>query len=163
MNRISMIVAAGRRGEIGRHGTMIWPLPADLRHFRRVTDGAPLIMGRKTWESLPKRPLPGRQNIVITRRHHYRAPGAVVVHSLEEAVATASMAPEIFIIGGAEIYRLALPLASRLYLTAIDAEAPDADTYFPIPDDKEWTVSRLPGPEVPTDPEIEFLLYTRRS
>lgn len=160
---VSMIVAAGRRGEIGRHGTMIWHLPADLRHFRRITTGAPVIMGRKTWESLPRRPLPGRLNIVITRQAGYSAPGALVAGSLQEAVAAApEPCGEVFVIGGAEIYRQAYPLARRIYLTAIGAEAPDADTFFPLPSSGDWKEERLPGPDTPSDPPIEFLLYTLR-
>ncbi len=162
---LSMIVAAGRRGEIGRHGAMIWHLPADLRHFKRITTGAPVIMGRKTWESLPKRPLPARLNIVITHRDGYLAPGAVIATSLAEAIAAASppLHNEIFIIGGAEIYRQAYPLASRIYLTAIHDEAPDADTFFPLPSPGDWIQEHLPGPDAPSDPPIEFLLYTRRT
>lgn len=156
-----MIVAAGRRGEIGRHGTMIWHLPADLRHFKRITIGAPVIMGRKTWESLPKRPLPGRKNIVVTRQKDYSAPGATVVGSLQEAIAASEPGEEVFVAGGAEIYRQAYPIARRIYLTAIDAEASDADTFFPLPA-AEWAEERLADPDTPTDPPIEFLLYTRR-
>lgn len=161
---LSMIVAAGSRGEIGRQGAMIWHLPADLRHFKRITAGSPLIMGRKTWESLPRRPLPGRLNIIVSRQPEYSAPGALTAGTLEAAVALARQHTdgEIFIIGGGEIYRRAYPLASRIYLTAIGAEAPDADTFFPLPSPDEWTEERLPGPDIPSVPPIEFLLYTRR-
>ena len=132
---ISLIVAHTRNGVIGRDNQMPWHLPEDLRYFKRVTMGKPVIMGRNTWESLGK-PLPGRDNIVVTRNPDYRAEGAQVVSSMHDAIALASTlaaeknCAEIMIIGGAQIYRAALPLAQRAYITEIDADI-DGDAFFP--------------------------------
>ncbi len=134
--RVSIIAAIGKNRELGHRGELIWRLPDDQRHFRELTSGHPVIMGRKTWESLPDRfrPLPGRTNIVVTRQAAYPAPGALVTSSLEAARALAAQSPgaeEVFILGGGELYREALPEAGRLYLTLFDATAAGADTYFP--------------------------------
>ena len=123
------IVAMGRNGEIGLNGDMPWHLPEDLRHFKETTMGHPVIMGRTTWESLPKRPLPGRLNIVLTRNADYSAAGAETALSMEDAVKKCDLTP--FVIGGGEVYKMALPLLSRLFVTRIDADFPEADTYFP--------------------------------
>jgi len=122
--KIAMIVARGRNGVIGRDGDLPWRLSADLKNFKKVTLGKPIIMGRKTWESFPKRPLPGRANIVLSRDWNYAAPGGRVYSSLTPAL------------GGA-IYSAALPLADRLYLTEVDA-APDGETVFPDLDMSQW-------------------------
>ena len=114
---INIIVAATLDGAIGLRGDMLYYIRPDLQRFKALTTGHTVIMGRKTFESLPKGALPNRRNIVITRQTDFRAPGA-----------------EIFIIGGESIYRAAMPLAQRLYLTQIHAERPDADTFFPLPD-----------------------------
>lgn len=140
---LSLIAAVARNRAIGKDNHLLWHLPEDLRHFREVTRGKPLIMGRKTWESLPEkfRPLPGRLNIVVSRNPRYQASGAVVSASLAEALQhSARLAPEaaeIFVIGGAELYRQALPLADRLYLTEI-AEDFSGDTFFPEVSQAEW-------------------------
>lgn len=120
---------------IGKANSLLWRLPEDLKRFRSLTMGHPVVMGRKTWESLPEkfRPLPGRTNIVVTRDSSYLAPGAMVVHTMEEALELAKKSDgseEIFIIGGAELYKAALPLADRIYATVVDAEV-DADAFFP--------------------------------
>lgn len=106
---------------IGAHGAIPWHLPEDLKRFKRLTLGHHIIMGRKTWESIG-RPLPGRAAIVVTRQRDYRAHGALVMHSLENAIAACGGDSEIFVIGGAELYAQALPRAGRLYLTTVDAE-----------------------------------------
>ncbi|MEO7538268.1 MAG: dihydrofolate reductase [Candidatus Paceibacterota bacterium] len=135
-NRISMIAALSRETRvIGKKGTLLWRIPEDHKRFRALTSGHPVIMGRKTWESLPAkfRPLPGRANIVVTRDTTYEAQGAIVVHSLPDALSNAKNAPgseEIFIIGGGELYREGLPVATRLYLTLVDSNE-DGDAYFP--------------------------------
>jgi dihydrofolate reductase len=118
-------------GVIGDRGRIPWRLPDDMRHFKALTLGKPSIMGRKTWESLPKKPLPGRSNIVITRDRNYRADGATVVATINEALgrAKAENPEEIMVIGGAEIYRVALPLATRIHLTEIHAQI-EGDTSF---------------------------------
>lgn len=146
---ISIIAAIGRNRELGNAGKLLWQLPEDLKRFKEITSGHPVIMGRKTWESLPERfrPLPDRTNVVVTRQSGYKAPGALVADSLEAARATAARAAgssEIFVIGGGELYALALPHSSRLYLTLVDATAP-ADTFFPAYKDKFSLISDTPG------------------
>lgn len=135
MSRIAIIAALGRNRELGRQGALIWSIRDDLKRFKALTSGHPVIMGRKTWESLPEkfRPLPGRTNIVVSRQAEYAAPGALAAGSLDAAIAAAKGAlgaEEIFIIGGAQLYAEALPFADRLYLTLID-DAQEADTFFP--------------------------------
>lgn len=132
--RISIIAALGHDRVIGNGTDLLWRLPEDLKHFKEITAGHPVIMGRKTWESLPEkfRPLPGRLNIVVTRSGWYETEGAVVVHSFPEALSYAKEAAgseEIFAIGGGEIYRAALPFSSRLYLTLVDDATPGITTF----------------------------------
>jgi dihydrofolate reductase len=134
--KVSIIVAMTPDRVIGRNGTMPWHMPADLKHFKALTVGKPIIMGRKTFESLG-RILPGRRHIVISRRQNYKAPGAQVVASLDAALKAATGADEAFVIGGAEIYREALPRADRLYITLIDADI-EGDTQFPAFDKNDW-------------------------
>jgi dihydrofolate reductase len=126
---VSLIAAVARDGGIGREGGLLVRLPDDLPRFKRLTMGAPIVMGRKTWSSIG-RALPGRRNIVVTRDRGFRAAEAETAASLDEALGMAAPAPRVFVIGGAEIYALALPLADELLLTEIDAEFP-ADTFFP--------------------------------
>lgn len=128
------IVAMGSGGEIGFRGDMPWHLPEDLRHFKELTLGHPVIMGRATWESLPKRPLPGRRNIVLTRTPGYEAPGAEIARDLDGALemcaATGQHAPTPVIIGGGSVYAQALPRLTKLFVTRIYADFPEADTFF---------------------------------
>ena len=133
---ISLVVAMARNRVIGRDKGLPWNLPADLRHFKALTMGKPIVMGRRTWESLPGL-LPGRRHIVVTRNPGYRAVGAEVVHSLDEAIVAAGPADEIMVVGGANLYAQALPFANRIYLTLVDAEI-DGDTFFPAWDSDEW-------------------------
>lgn len=135
---LTLIAAIAHNRVIGIDNRLPWHLPADLQHFKVLTLGHAVIMGRKTWESLPAkfRPLPGRRNVVITRNGNYRADGAVVVTSLPAAVA-AGDSDEAFVIGGAELYAAALPLADRLQLTEIDATF-KGDTWFPAIDPHQW-------------------------
>ena len=141
--RLTLIAAVASNGIIGRDNRMPWHLPEDLRHFKTLTMGHPMIMGRKTWESLPGR-LPGRPHIIVTRSADYRAEGATVTHSLPAAIRAAGDCDEVFVIGGAEIYAQALPIADRLQLTEIDA-AFDGDTAFPSWDRSQWReTSRSP-------------------
>lgn len=121
---------------IGSGGSLPWHLPADLGHFKRTTLGKPVVMGRKTHESIGK-PLPGRTNIVVTRNSDYRAPGCVVAASLDQAVDAAGDVEEIMIIGGADLYHQTLPRTKRIYLTCIDAEF-EGDTWFPEFHTAEW-------------------------
>lgn len=136
MSRLSLIVARARNGAIGLEGKMPWHLPQDLAHFKRSTLGHPIIMGRKTWESIG-RPLPGRRNIVVTRNADYAAPGAEVASSLADALAKVAELDEVFVIGGGELYTLALPLAQRLVVTEIEAEFA-GDAFFPEFSKSEW-------------------------
>lgn len=130
VKNLAIIVAVGRDGAIGRGNDLVWRISADMKRFKSLTMGHPVIMGRKTWESLPKA-LPGRLNIVITRNADYKADGAVVVSSLEEALSMVKSDETPFVIGGAQIYAETLPCANRLYLTLIDADCSDADVWFP--------------------------------
>ncbi|WP_427869877.1 dihydrofolate reductase [Leucobacter luti] len=138
--RIGMIWAQARDGAIGRGGEMPWHVPEDLAHFKRMTQGAPVVMGRRTWESLPERfrPLAGRANIVVTRDADYAAEGAEVVGSLDAALAAAERhagdraAPApVWIMGGGELYRAAMPVADELVVTRLEVDVPGADTFAP--------------------------------
>jgi dihydrofolate reductase len=126
---ISIICAVARNGVIGRDGQLPWHLPDDLAHFKRTTLGRPVIMGRRTWESLP-RALPGRRNLVVTRTPGYAARGAEVFASLDAALGACGEASDPVVIGGAELYAAALPRAQRIYLTRVHAEV-EGDVYFP--------------------------------
>ena len=134
--RISLIAAIGRGRELGAGGELLWRIPEDMKRFKELTMGHPVIMGRKTWESIPEkyRPLLGRTNIVVTRQSGYRAKGALVVDGLSDAFLAAEGADgasETFVIGGGELYAAALPYATRLYLTLVDATAEGVDAFFP--------------------------------
>lgn len=136
---ISLIVAVARNRVIGDGNRLIWHISEDLKHFKTITSGHPVIMGRKTYESLG-RPLPNRTNVVISRQKNYQAEGCIVVHSLIEALLLFPAAEEVFILGGAQIYAQALPLADRFYLTEVDADY-SGDTYFPEWDRSEWRLT----------------------
>jgi dihydrofolate reductase len=133
---ITLIVAATDSGVIGRDNTLPWHLPDDLKRFKRLTLGKPVVMGRRTFESIGK-PLPGRHNIVVTRDAHYRREGVTVVHGVDEAVRSAGDAPEIMIIGGADLFRLFLPGAGRLHLTRVHGDVA-GDVHWPGIDEREW-------------------------
>lgn len=137
MKTIKAIVAVDENGAIGRQGDLLCHLPADMRHFKEMTMGHSIVMGRKTFESFPRRPLPGRQNLVITRSAGWQYPGVTVVHSLEQAIAMAET-DTVFIIGGAQIYEQALPVVDVLHLTLIHARWASADVYFPALDPNQW-------------------------
>lgn len=142
--RISLIVARGRNNIIGSDGDLPWRLSSDLKLFKAITKGKPVIMGRKTWESLPRKPLPGRLNIVVTRQAGYTAEGAQVVGDMGDAFdaafiqANTDRVDEVFVIGGAQIYAAAMTVADRLYLTEVDA-APVGDAAFPEFSEKDWS------------------------
>lgn len=133
---LALIAALARNRVIGRDNRLPWRLPADLRFFKQTTMGKPLLMGRRTWESIG-RPLPGRRMIVLSRDPGYRAPGGAVARSLDEAVELAGVVPEIMVIGGAMLYRQTLPRAARLYLTRVDADVP-GDAWFPEWNERDW-------------------------
>ncbi|HEY4772592.1 MAG TPA: dihydrofolate reductase [Steroidobacteraceae bacterium] len=133
---MSLLVARASNGVIGRDNALPWRLPADLRRFKALTLGKPILMGRRTFESIG-RALPGRMNLVLTRDRAWQAPGALVVHDLNEALAQVGNAPELVIIGGADLFKLFLPLAERIYLTDVHARIP-GDTHFPELEAGEW-------------------------
>lgn len=138
---ISLIAAADENNAIGKGGTMPWHLPDELKYFREATSGKPVVMGRKTWESLPAKhkPLPGRRNIVVTRQTGYAADGAEVVPGVDEAVNAASTSSdEVFIIGGSQLYGYGMEIADRLYLTRVHTEVEGADAFFPEIDFQDW-------------------------
>jgi len=134
---VTLVLAMAENGVIGNRGGLPWHIPDDLRRFKQLTLGKPCIMGRRTWESLPRKPLPGRTNIVVTRDKSFSAEGAVIVHSLEEALAHTRDAPEVAIIGGAELFKQAIPLANRVDLTEVRAEI-EGDTRMPAFDRTIW-------------------------
>jgi dihydrofolate reductase len=137
MSRIALVVAVSKNGVIGRDGGLPWHISSDLKLFKAITMGKPIIMGRKTWESLPRKPLPGRLNIVVTRQKNYHAEGATVVGDAQAAVLAAGVADEIAVIGGGEIYRRFFPLADRIYLTEVDLDVA-GDTHFPAISRVDW-------------------------
>jgi dihydrofolate reductase len=146
--RKSLVVAMARNRVIGRDNALPWRLPAELAHFKRVTMGHPIIMGRKTYESIGK-PLPGRMNIVVSRNRGFTAPGVTVVDSLESAYAAAGDAEEVSIIGGTSLFEAALPTADCIHLTEVEADV-EGDTWFPKFDRGEWTereIARHPADE----------------
>lgn len=133
---LNLIFARARNGVIGKDNTLPWHLPEDLAHFKQTTLGQPVVMGRKTWESLPPkfRPLPGRTNIVVTRQTNWQAEGAIVAHSIEEAMQHCPADTQAWVIGGAEVYAQAMPLASRAVVTEIAADF-EGDAFAPTFDD----------------------------
>ena len=133
---ISIVVAIAENNAIGKENKLLWHLPADLKHFREVTTGHTIIMGRKTYDSVGK-PLPNRRNIVITRKSGLEIPGVEVVHTLEEALVLCDEDEEVFIGGGAEIYKMAMSLTDKIYLTVVKGIF-DADTFFPEIDPNNW-------------------------
>ena len=136
---LNIIVALAEDNAIGHDGTLIWHLKPDLRHFKSLTVGHAIIMGRRTWESLPAGPLPNRHNIVVSRNKDYQAPGAILCQDMEQAINHAlSLDAEPFIIGGAKLYEATLPFVARLYLTRVGGTYPQADTRFPAIDMTQW-------------------------
>ncbi len=139
MKNISIIVVIDKHSAIGKGNDLLCHLPADLKHFKNTTTGHTVIMGRKTYDSLPKGALPNRRNIVITRNPEFSAERVEVAHSFEQAVEMVKGEEEVFVMGGAQIYNIALPFTSNLYLTEIDHQFDDADTFFPEIDYSQWT------------------------
>jgi dihydrofolate reductase len=129
---LSLVASVARNGAIGRGNELVWDEPLDKQHFKRTTMGCPVVMGRKTWDSLPARfrPLPGRRNVVVTRQRGWRADGAEAASSLDSALALAAGAPRVCLIGGAQLFEQAMPLADELVLTEIDADF-EGDVFFP--------------------------------
>lgn len=159
--RIYLVVALARNGVIGAQGKLPWHLPEDLQHFKKLTLGHPVIMGRRTWQSLG-RPLPGRENIVVSRQPGFAAPGASVAASVQAAIALCAGEPLAFVIGGAEIYAAALPLADGLVITEIDRDYA-GDTRFPDWDRMAWRVSQKETHTSKEGVRFDFVLYERAS
>ncbi|HAF40960.1 MAG TPA: dihydrofolate reductase [Sphingobium sp.] len=162
MNRthITLVLARADNGVIGRDGDLPWRLPADLKHFKSVTAGHPMLMGRKTFDSLPGL-LPGRRHIVLTRDTAWTGEGAEVVHDVDSALALAD-APALMVIGGAEIYRLFLPLGDRIELTEVHLDA-EGDTAIPYPDPAVWReTARADHPVLDGRPAYSFVTFERR-
>ncbi len=160
---ISLILAMAENGAIGNAGAIPWRIPDDMRRFKALTMGKPIIMGRKTWDSFPRKPLPGRTNIVITRDRNFAAQGAVVVHSFEDALSRAQEeAPsEIMIVGGAEIYLAALPKAERIHLTEVHAEVP-GDAHMPKFDPAIWKETARERHVSDQGPAFSYVTLDRR-
>ncbi len=168
---ISLIAAVARNGAIGRNQQLPWRLPEDMRYFRETTSGKTVIMGRKTWESLPPayRPLPNRRNIVVSRNPAYLPGGGDLACSIDDALRLAGDAAEVFIIGGEELYRQTMPLATRLYITEVAEECP-GDAFFPVVASGEWREisrrvgrSRAAGSALGDQaPAFDFVVYERR-
>lgn len=158
---ISIIVAASTNNVIGVQGDLPWKLSDDLRRFKQLTMGKPIVMGRLTWESIG-RPLPGRQNIIVTRQAGFVAEGCDVVDSPARALTVAGYADEIMIIGGSQIYELFLPKAARLYMTRVDADI-DGDAFFPDLDEDDWRLLASEAHEAGESNEyaFEFRTYER--
>lgn len=155
---ITMIAAAAKNNALGKDNTLLWHLPDDFRRFKKLTTGHHIIMGRKTWESFPK-PLPNRTHIVITRNKKYRAPGAVIVHNMKNALAYAKEDSNIFIIGGGEIYTIGLDYATHIELTRVH-DAFEADAFFPEIDNEVWELKESHLHDVDDRHEYAFTFET---
>lgn len=157
---IQIVVAYARNRVIGRDNDLPWRLPGDLAHFKRVTMGSPIIMGRKTWESLG-RPLPGRLNVVVSRNRDYHAEGATLCHNLDDALRACADAPRACIIGGELLFRAALPIVDEIIATEIHADI-EGDTWFPELQQQDWEeVERLPQPQE-NGLEYDFVTLRRK-
>jgi dihydrofolate reductase len=161
---LALIAALDRRRAIGRGGGLLWQEREDQKHFRAATMGCPVIMGRKTWDSLPARfrPLPGRRNIVVTRNADWWAAGADAARSLDEALGLVADAPKVFVIGGGALYALALPRADELVLTEIDTVFDDADTFFPAIDTAAFHEVQRDAHVAADGTRYAFVNYRRR-
>ena len=163
--RVTLIAAVARNGVIGRDNTLLWRLPEDMRHFRSATTGHAVIMGRRTWDSLPARfrPLPGRRNIVVTRNPRWQAEGAQPAASLEQALSLVAGDAQVFVIGGAELYAAALGIADELLLTEIDRDF-DGDVRFPAFDRADFVEAArdVQQAAAPNDFGFAFVRYLRR-
>lgn len=157
---LTLVVAYSTNRVIGRDNALPWKLPGDLAHFKRTTLGCPIIMGRKTWESLG-RPLPGRTNIVVSRNPDFVAAGAVLVPNLQAAIEACGEIPEAFVIGGAQIYIQALPLAARIVATEVHAQV-EGDAFFPYLPSFEWEESLREAQPEENGYAYDFVTYDRK-
>jgi dihydrofolate reductase len=156
--RVSLIVAMSRNRVIGRDNVIPWRIPAELQRFKALTMGHPIVMGRRTWDSIG-RLLPGRTTIIVTRNPDFRVEGALVAPSLPQALGLRAEASEIFVIGGAEIFRLALPLAQRIYLTTVQMEV-EGDTFMPHFDPAQWRLVASESHPADANNPIAWVLET---
>ena len=156
--KVSAIVAVDEHGAIGKDGQLMWHIPADMKRFKSVTMGHPIIMGRKTFESFPKGPLPGRLNSVLTRDDKYNVEGVEICHTVEEALSVAfdSGASECFVIGGEQVYKLMLDLVDTIYLTIVHASFPDADAFFPSIASLGWKVNVISREDFEADERNKY-------
>jgi dihydrofolate reductase len=163
MPKLTLIAAVGANRAIGKDNQLLWQLPEDMAHFKRVTGGHTVLMGRKTWDSLPPRfrPLPGRRNIVLTRQADFQPAGAEAATSLPAALALLDDAATAFVIGGAEIYAQCLPLADRLILTEVE-DSPAADAFFPDYSGDEWQEAGREAHRTADGLGYAFVTYQRR-
>lgn len=161
---LSIIVAIASDGAIGRANDLLWHLPADLKRFKELTTGHTILMGRKTFESLPRGPLPNRRNIIISRSLPTQ-PGAEIYPTIQQAMEACASDEEVFIIGGGEIYRQLLPNTERIYLTRVQASFPDAEVFFPELDPTEWIeeAREVYPRDERNEYDTELLLLRRRS
>ena len=160
---INIIVAIANNNAIGKDNDLLWHISEDLKYFKSTTLGCPIIMGRNTWDSLPFKPLPKRENIIISRNKDYKVEGAKVIHSVEEAILYAKQFDKSFIMGGGMLYKAALPFCDKLYITKVFKDF-EADTFFPEIDLNTWTIES--ESDIKTDPnnslEFQFLVYKRK-
>ena len=157
--RLVLVAAVAANGIIGANGRLPWHIPEELKHFKKLTLGHPVIMGRRTWESLGK-PLPGRENIVISRKPGFEAPGASVAASVEGAIALCTGEPVAFVIGGTELFKDSLPVAAGMVLTEIDRDY-EGDTHFPDWDRNAWRMSQKEAHTSTDGVRFDFVLYER--
>jgi dihydrofolate reductase len=159
MAKVSLIVATAKNGVIGHNNTLPWHLPEDLKRFRALTMGHHIIMGRKTYESLG-RLLPGRSTVIISRNSNYQVEGAQVFSTLDEAIKATSQDPEVFIIGGAELYKVGLNKATHVYLTLIDQEF-EGDAFFDLDRLKDWVIEQEESHQSESGLQFRYISYTR--
>ncbi len=161
---ISIIVAVSENMGIGKDNDLLWHIPEDLKRFKRLTSGKTVIMGKKTWESLPRRPLPGRKNIVLTDLPNECIDCSLTAYSIEDALEKCAKDDEVFVIGGGSVYRQFMPLADRLYITHVHSEAP-ADVYFPEIDPGIWKIAEKEEhiPEENAGPSYTYVVYERKN
>jgi dihydrofolate reductase len=159
--KVYLVAAVAANGVIGRDGRLPWSLPEDLRHFKRLTLGHPVIMGRRTWDSLGGNPLPGRDNIVVTSRADFEAPGAAVASSLEAALALCAGEPVVFVVGGNRLFAESLPIAAGLVLTEIHRDFP-GDAWFPDYDRTKWRETQREAHTAADGMRFDFVMYERR-
>ena len=158
--KLSLIAAVNQDGVIGRNGRLPWHLPEDLEYFKRITMGKPIVMGRKTFESIG-RVLPGRVNIVLTQQQDWSHPGVLVADSVASATALAGNCDELMVIGGQAAYEEALPLADKIYLTEVQLDVPDGDAFFPMWVKSDWKATSVTLPEKPDRIPYRFIVFER--